>query len=122
MDRNQEYDTFRVAFASSDGYVVDTHFGRATSFYIYQYFEGEYVFVEERKVTPVCLGGEHSTEKIIVVVSLSSDCQYSVALLIGIGAMAIIQDSGITPMALPGDITDAMEKLRQYDEIQNLFK
>ena len=63
MDRNQEYDTFRVAFASSDGYVVDTHFGRATSFYIYQYFEGEYVFVEERKVTPVCLGGEHSTEK-----------------------------------------------------------
>jgi hypothetical protein len=38
------------------------------------------------------------------------------------GAMAIIQDRGITPMALPGDITDAMEKLRQYDEIQNLFK
>jgi hypothetical protein len=37
------------------------------------------------------------------------------------GAMAIIQDKGITPMALPGDITDAMEKLRQYNDIQNLF-
>ena len=122
MDNNQEYDTFRVAFASSDGYVVDTHFGRATSFFIYQYFEGEYVFVEERKVTPVCLGGEHSTEKMKGNVALFSDCQYIVASRIGMGAMAIIQDSSITPMALPGDITDAMEKLRQYDGVQKLFE
>jgi predicted Fe-Mo cluster-binding NifX family protein len=121
MDSNQQYDAFRVAFASSDGYVVDTHFGRATSFYIYQYFEGEYVFVEERNVTPVCLGGSHSTEKMKENVAQFSDCQYIVALRIGMGAMAIIQDKGITPMALPGDITDAMEKLRQYNEIQNLF-
>jgi predicted Fe-Mo cluster-binding NifX family protein len=50
-----------------------------------------------------------------------SNCQYIVALRIGMVAMAIIQDKGITPMALPGDITDAMEKLRQYNDIQNLF-
>ena len=122
MDKNQQVDTVRVAFASSDGYVVDTHFGRATSFYIYQYYDDDYVFIEERKVSPVCLGGEHSTAKMKENVALFSDCQYIVALRIGMGAMAIIQDKGITPMALPGDITDAMEKLRQYDGVQKLFE
>lgn len=121
MDNNQQHDTFRVAFASSDGYVIDTHFGRATSFYIYQYFDDEYVFVEKRELEPVCLGGSHSTTKMRENVAQFQDCQYIVALRIGMGAIAIIQDSGITPMAIPGDITDVMEKLRQYHEIQNLF-
>ena len=121
MDKKQ-YTTFRVAFASSDGYVVDTHFGRATTFYIYQFLEDEYIFVEKRFVSSVCQGGVHSSAKMKENVSLFSDCQYIVALRIGMGAMAIIQDNGIVPMALPGEITDAMEKVYSYNELQNLFK
>ena len=51
MDNKQQYDAFRVAAASSDyGYTVDVHFGRATDFYIYQYFDGEWIYVEKRSV------------------------------------------------------------------------
>jgi len=32
-----------------------------------------------------------------------------------------MQQKGITPMALPGEITDALDKIYSYNEIQNLF-
>lgn len=117
----QKHSIFRIAFASSDGYVVDEHFGRASAFYIYQFFEDEYTFIEKRTVNPVCIGGSHSDAKMQQTVSQLTDCKYVVALRIGMGASAAMQQKGITPMALPGEITDALDKIYSYNEIQNLF-
>ncbi len=113
---------YRVAFASSDGYVVDTHFGRAETLYIYQFFDGEYSLVEKRYVSSVCQGGTHSPNEMRKNVEHFLDCQYIVALRIGVGAMAIIRECGITPMVLPGELTEAMDKIYKYHQIQKLFK
>lgn len=113
---------FRVAVASTDGYTVDTHFGRACDFYIYQYLVDEWIFVEKRAVNPVCQDGQHSVAAMQKNVTQFKDCQYIVASKIGTGAMSTIQSQGITAMALPMDINDALEKVYTYHEIQNLFE
>ena len=81
--------------ASTDGYTVDTHFGRAYDFYIYQYLVDEWIFVEKRIVKPVCQGGQHSIAAMEENVSQFSDCQYVVASKIGTGAMSALQQKNI---------------------------
>ena len=112
---------FRVAVASTDGYTVDTHFGRAYDFYIYQYLVAEWIFVEKRTVNPVCQDGQHSVAAMQKNISQFADCQYVVASKIGTGAMSALQSQGIVPMALPMDINDALEKIYTYNEIQKLL-
>jgi len=121
MDDKKQYNAFRVAAASTDGYTVDTHFGRATDFYIYQFFEGEWVYVEKRTAPPVCQNGVHSRDDMEKRVELFSDCQYVTASRIGIGASALLTQKGIVAMALPGDLIEALNKIYSYNEIQNLF-
>ena len=112
---------FRVAVASTDGYTVDTHFGRAYDFYIYQYLVDEWIFVEKRTISPVCQDGQHSVAAMQSNVGQFADCQYVVASKIGTGAMSALQSQGIVPMALPMDINDALEKVYTYNEVQKLF-
>ena len=112
---------FRVAVASTDGYTVDTHFGRAYDFYIYQYLVDEWIFVEKRTVNPVCQDGQHSVAAMQKNISQFADCQYVVASKIGTGAMSALQSQDIVPMSLPMDINDALEKIYTYNEIQKLL-
>ncbi len=113
---------FRVAVASTDGYTVDTHFGRAYDFFIYQYLVDEWIFVEKRTVTPVCQDGQHSVAAMQKNVEQFKDCQYVVASKIGTGAMSVLQSQGIVAMALPMDINDALEKVYTYHEVQKLME
>lgn len=122
MDSKRQYDTFRVAAASSDyGYTVDVHFGRATVFYIYQFLDGEWIYVETRSVQPVCHGGGHSHSEMEKTVELLQDCQYVTASRIGAGATALLSKKGIVVMALPGDLMEALDKISSYNEIQKLL-
>ncbi|MBP5306438.1 MAG: hypothetical protein J6Y79_00100 [Paludibacteraceae bacterium] len=113
--------TFRVAAASIDGYTVDIHFGRATKFYIYQLVVDEWVYVELRKLEAVCGGGEHDAASMRERAKRLSDCRYVTASRIGAGAESILQQNGIMPMALPGDLMEALDKIYSYNTIQNLF-
>ena len=121
MDNSQKYNAFRVALASTDGYTVDTHFGRAEDFYIYQCFIDEWIFIEKRTVKPACQNGKHSIEEMQKNASLFADCKYVVASKIGMGAISALQSQGIIPMALPGDVNDALEKIFSYNEVQKLL-
>lgn len=122
MDNEHKHDTFRVAAASTDyGYTVDVHFGRATDFYIYQFLEGEWEYVERRSVKPVCQGGSHSALEMEERIKLFQDCQYVIASRIGVGAITLMSQRGIIAMALPGDLLEALEKIQSYNEIQKLF-
>ncbi|WP_294429421.1 NifB/NifX family molybdenum-iron cluster-binding protein [uncultured Treponema sp.] len=51
---------YKVAVATSDGKTVDSHFGHAQSFLIYEVDEesGAFEDIEERDVTSACSGGE----------------------------------------------------------------
>ena len=58
-------DTFRIAVASSDGIVVNNHFGRAKTFYIYEKSSDETErLIEKREVIPICECANHDEIKL----------------------------------------------------------
>ena len=115
-------DKYRIAVASSDGIVVNQHFGRADTFYIYEADEDlNLQLVDTRNVTPVCHTGNHDEEELVTNVKRLADCGYLLVSRIGQGAANVAESEGITPMELPGIITESIEKLIQYIKVQRLF-
>lgn len=113
---------YKVAVASSDGIVVNQHFGRADTFYIYEVVGAdEYRFVEIRTVTPVCNGGEHDEDQLLSNVIKLKDCKYILVSRVGPGAANALEQSGITPVELPGIMGESIGKLIKYENLQNLF-
>ena len=124
MDDERKY---QIAVASSDGIVVNSHFGRADQFLIYQLeIDNENddwmkKYVELRKVVPVCQGGNHDDNRLQETAKLFSDCKYVLVSRIGQGAAFALEGKGITPMELPGMIDESIEKLIVYEKLQSLF-
>lgn len=113
---------FRVAVASSDGVVVNQHFGRADSFRIYEINQDNTIrFTEERKVEPVCQAGNHDDFKMQETGRRLADCKYVVVSRIGQGAIHALEQEGIIPMELPGIIEESIRRLVVYDEVQALL-
>ncbi|MCH5265582.1 MAG: dinitrogenase iron-molybdenum cofactor biosynthesis protein [Lachnospiraceae bacterium] len=120
MDKKEE-EKYRIAAASSDGIVVNQHFGRAETFYIYEASSREEPrYLEKREVEPLCQGGNHQEAKLTESVEHLKDCQYVLVSRIGPGAVAALEQKGITPMELPGMIEESIHRLITYIEIQNL--
>jgi len=113
---------YLVAAASSDGIVVNRHFGKAECFYIYEVDEEEGIrFIEKREVVPVCDGGNHDESRLKENVSKFADCSYLLVSRIGNGATAAVESMGIDPMELPGVIEESIHQLITYRKIQRLF-
>ena len=114
-----ETDVYKVAAASSDGIVINQHFGRADTFYIYEVAgAGNYRFLETRIVTPVCNGGNHNEEKLCSNISEFKDCKYILVSRIGMGAANRMEQFGIIPMELPGMIEESLSKLITYEQFR----
>lgn len=85
-------ENYLIAVASSDGIVVNNHFGRAGSFYIYEVNDDESIdFFEKREVTPICDGGNHSEERLKENLLIFQDCRYLLVSRIGSGAADMAQ-------------------------------
>ena len=115
---------YKVAVATSDGVVVNQHFGRAAMFYIYRINrDGEAPqLLERREVTPVCRGGEHDDGKLQENVESLKDCQYVLVCRIGDGARHILEFNGLEVYELPGIISESLSRLESYLRVQELFK
>ncbi|MDR0391538.1 MAG: hypothetical protein LBH59_06505 [Planctomycetaceae bacterium] len=102
----------RIALASSDGNVVNRHFGKCESFAIYD-IETETnntQFIETRNIAPACNGNGHSDESLINTVKLISDCRRVVASRIGFGATKLLQENGIESVEFGGLVTEYFER------------
>ncbi|MCR5797308.1 MAG: dinitrogenase iron-molybdenum cofactor biosynthesis protein [Eubacterium sp.] len=116
-------DNYRVAVASSDGIVVNDHFGKAKGFYIYQVSEDErIIFLEKREMTPVCDQGNHDKRRLRENLEKLEDCRYLLVSRIGNGAAAMAESMGIESYEIPGMIQESIEKLIKYIKIQRLFE
>lgn len=113
----------RIAAASTDGKVVNQHFGRADKFYILVADRESYTFrcEEERNVIPVCRGGDHEDEAMEKAVKKLSDCQYVLVSRIGMRARNECEKNGIMVFEIPDEIERAVEKLLKYEEIQRML-
>lgn len=113
---------YKIAVASTDGIVVNSHFGRAEDFYIYQIDEQEQVsLLEKRSVTPVCEGGNHDHEKLKANLVRLADCQYLLVSRIGNGAADMAESLGIESYEIPGIIGESIGELIKYLKIKKLF-
>ncbi len=119
MDKEE----YKIAVASSDGIVVNNHFGRAKDFYIYQIDDKEEIhFLEKRSVTPVCERGNHDDEKLKTNLEKLRDCKYLLVSKIGRGAADMAEGFGIESYEIPGIIEESIEQLIKYIKIKKLFK
>lgn len=116
-------DYYKIAVASSDGIVVNNHFGKARQFYVYQVDSDEQIhFLEKRNVTPVCEGGNHDDEKLKGNLQTIKDCKYLLVSRIGSGAAAIAESFGIESYEIPGIIEESVDKLIKHIKIKKLFE
>ena len=112
---------YRIAVASSDGIVVNNHFGRARAFYIYSVNEDSIDILDIRNLPPVCEMGEHDEERLKKNVDSLSDCTHLLASRVGNGARAALEKKGIRVYEIPGVISESIDKLVKYEKVNELF-
>jgi len=112
---------YKIAVASSDGIVVNSHFGRAKRFWIFAFKNGKLEHLEAREVVPVCEMGTHDEAVLKENVERLSDCTHILAARVGNGARAIIESYGINVYELPGLIEESVDKMVRYEMVNALF-
>ncbi|WP_077610420.1 NifB/NifX family molybdenum-iron cluster-binding protein [Clostridium sp. Marseille-P2415] len=114
---------YKIAIASSDGKVVNQHFGRAGVFYIVNADSGDMTFIyeESRKTAPVCSGQEHDDAQLKALAAMLRDCDYVLVSRIGYGARAALERDHTEAFELPGYIEDSIRRLLSYVEVRNLL-
>ena len=116
---------YRIAVASTDGKVVNRHFGKAEWFYIVEADSedrGHYEFTDLKKVQPFCEGGLHKEEQLSGVMNTLSDCDFVLVSRVGPRAAAEAEAKGVRVVELPGLISESVEELMNYQEIRNLIE
>lgn len=112
--------SYKVAFASSDGKVVNQHFGRTKQFLIVEIYDKGYKYVETRMNEPSCQEFEHTEDGLSKSIELISDCKAVFISRIGSGALAKVESKGITGVEAPYFIEDIIERI--LDSGLKIFK
>ena len=102
---------YRVAFASSDGKVVNQHFGKADKFHIVEIDGKEYKFIESRDNIPSCSDFQHSEDSLLKAIDVIKDCKAIFVAKIGPGASAEVESKGIQAIEAPYFIEDVLDRL-----------
>jgi len=106
---------FRVAVASSDGKVVNTHFGRASSFLVFDQQQDEsFELLEKRDVTPICREYEHHEDDLKDLLDTISDCQGVLVSRIGVEADLALRCQGQEAYIITDYIPAALQTLNEY--------
>lgn len=115
--------TYKIAIASTDGKVINQHFGRTNVFYIVKDdgLKQTFHYVESRKVNPLCQGQEHDDKQLYALADTLKDCDYILVSQIGYGARCVLEEKQIGVFELPGFIEDSIKKLLTYIEVQKLL-
>ena len=114
---------YNIAVASSDGKLVNQHFGRAEKFLIVSVDDEERTFeyIETRALSPICHGGNHNESELQSVTDALKDCKYVLVSRIGQPSRLMLESKGIEAYELPGIIEESIESLLNYLEVQKLL-
>ncbi len=114
---------YKIAISSTDGKIVNQHFGRTSLFYIVEVDSEsrKYQYLNERKTEPLCVLQHHKDEELSSFASQFGDCQYVIVSRIGNWARLVLESKGILAYEIPGIISESIDKLLTYIEVQNLL-
>ncbi|MDR1262320.1 MAG: hypothetical protein LBK46_02380, partial [Oscillospiraceae bacterium] len=102
------------ALATSDGKIINQHFGRCQAWTIVEMSGGEPRFVERRDVDAPCGEGGHSDGGLDAAITLLSDCRAVLAARIGPGAEARLKARGLDAFEIGSYVDDALSQLDEY--------
>ena len=104
---------YRIAVASTDGIVVNQHFGHAERFHILEINDEtkKYDFIGTREVERVCHGHYHHDSSFDKVIDVLSDVHAVVVAKIGSGASQQLESRGLTVYEAPFPIEPLIEKI-----------
>ncbi len=107
----------KVAVISSDGKVVNQHFGKASRFFIFEVDCGKVQFIEVRETTPLCGSSEHgnSDEILSRTIYLISDCKALLCARIGSRPQKELIKNGIKPIEVSCFIDEALNKIPVFE-------
>lgn len=101
----------KVAVASTNGELINEHFGRAEFFYIYNLYENGYEKEEIRDVIAACQHTRaHSETNFDKVISLLSDCDALLVQKIGESAAAYLVSKNVRVFEAEGNIDAVLNK------------
>lgn len=104
--------SYRIAVASSDGKVVNQHFGHSRQFIIFEIsHDGEWNFKEIRYTIPPCSSAVHGEAALEQLIVQLSDCSVVVVSQIGYSAEQALGNAGIRAYAIPDLIYTALNKV-----------
>jgi predicted Fe-Mo cluster-binding NifX family protein len=103
--------SIRVAVASTDGKVVNQHFGHADRFHIFEIDGEEFRFIETRFVQPFCAGGGHEGKDSTDLLKAMDGCRAVLVNRIGGGAVTMLEENGIDAIEVRGFIEDALREI-----------
>ncbi|GIM30143.1 hypothetical protein CPJCM30710_28090 [Clostridium polyendosporum] len=112
----------RIAVASSDGKVVNKHFGNTNKFLVFEVDNKGVNFIEVRDATPCCSFGEHSEISLKKTIELISDCKAVVASQIGGGAAEMLAQKGIRAFIERDFIPEALNRVISSNRFKYLLK
>ena len=105
----------RVAITSSDGKVIDLHFGRCPAFLIADILDGGWKITEVRNTEAACRAFSHDETHVAEIVRLLADCRYLLTYRIGFYPYSLFRGRGVecleTPSEEPVTIDSAMASL-----------
>lgn len=104
---------YRIAVASSDGIVVNQHFGHADRFHTIEIDTdtNKYQYVGTKEVECVCQGRSHSESSFDRVCGALSDVQAVLVAKIGEEASQQLERRGLTVYEAPFPIEPLMKKI-----------
>jgi predicted Fe-Mo cluster-binding NifX family protein len=103
----------KLAVASKDGVTIDTHFGHARQFLIYELGAEHCQLVEQRDIEQYCVAGQSISSALGGILAAVADCQAVLVAMIGDPPREKLAASGIQAVSDYANqpITDA---LRDY--------
>lgn len=104
---------FRVAVASTDGIVVNQHFGHTEQFHIAE-LDTEtltHQYIESRNVQRACQGHEHHQKSFDAILETLSDVSAILVAKIGEGASDYLESHGMLVYESPFPVEAVLEKI-----------
>lgn len=108
----------KVAIVSTDGKVINQHFGKASRFFIFDVDDcGKIQFLEVRETIPVCGSADygHADEVLSRTISLISDCEALLCSRIGSKPQEELRKKGIKPVEAPYFIDEALKNASNFE-------
>jgi len=106
--------SYKIAVASSDGKVVNQHFGKATNFLIFEVEGDNFKYLKLLEAQAFCNYGEHDENKLLSAVKVLEGSRAVLVSQIGNGAVQALKRRGIDAFDVHNFIEDALIKLVKY--------